>query len=62
MQSSRHGAKGAEASVRMEVNAAMVSASVAKDLRANSVTKKKRVWAPSSSGSSLSPLYCSLLS
>ena len=54
--------KGVEASVRMEVNAAMESVSVAKDLRANSVTKKRRVWAPSSSGSSLSPLCCSLLS
>ena len=46
--------KGAEVSVRMEVNAAMESVSVAKDLRANSVTKKRRVWAPSSSGSSSS--------
>ena len=62
MQSSWHSAKGAEASVRMEVNAAMESVSVAKDLRANSVTKKRRVWAPSSSGSSLSPLCYSLLS
>ena len=46
--------KGAEVSVRMEVNAAMESVSVARASKANSVMKKKRVWEPSLSGSSSS--------
>ena len=62
LQSSRHSEKDVEVSVRMEGNAAMESVSVARALRANSVTKKKRAWAPSSSGSSLSLLCYSLLS
>ena len=52
--------KDAEVSVRMEVNAVMESVSVARASRANSATKKKKVWAPSSSGSSLSQSCCCL--
>ena len=52
--------KGVEASVRMEVNAAMESVSVARASKANSVMKKKRVWEPSLSGSSSSQSCFSL--
>ena len=51
-----------EVSVRMEANAGMESVSVERALKANSVRKKKRVWAPNLSGSSLSPLSYSLQS